>query len=111
MLTPPEDWIPDAPKVELGEHPFESIDNPGKWSQYTICDEFEGGKKERDGGQYKGHFLPTGATPVPFKMDGKRSISGCDFHYQGWDTTESNMKHGHSDSSTDELFQSLESVI
>ena len=27
--TPPEDWIPDAPKVELGEPPFESIDNLG----------------------------------------------------------------------------------
>ena len=103
--TPPEDWIPDVPKIELGEPPFESVDNPGDWSPYTFRPEFEGGgRNKRNGGQYKGHFLPTGATPVPIQSDGKRSISGWEFHYKGWDRTESDVKHGRSDSSTNELF-------
>ena len=31
--TPPEDWIPDAPKSEPEEPSFENVDNPGNWLQ------------------------------------------------------------------------------
>ena len=45
--TPPEDWIPDAPKYDLGEPPFGSVDNPGDSSQYTFRPKFEGGAKKK----------------------------------------------------------------
>ena len=80
------------------------MDNPGDWNQYTFRPKFKGGAKKKDGGQYKGHILPTGATPVPTQSNGKRMISGWNFHYKGWKNDESLKKHGRTDTSTKQLF-------
>ena len=69
--TPPEDWIPEAPKSELGEPPFENVDNPGNWCKHTFCPEFEGGKKKRDGGQYK-HFFTDRCHSCSYSIEGKK---------------------------------------
>jgi hypothetical protein len=32
----PDDWKPDAPKVEKGQPEFINVDNPGGWAEYTF---------------------------------------------------------------------------
>ena len=78
----PDDWTPQAKKLNKKEPaaPFESLDNPGKWSKFVYRPKFasKGGH-----GDYVSHTLPTGATPVP-ETNGKRSVGDFDFFYQGW---------------------------
>ena len=95
----PDNWQRDPPKIEQGKPEFDLIDNPGKWSDFIFRPEFETSRSVR--GKYKGHFLPTGATPVPVGPDGKRSQSGWEFFYNGWDNE---AKKGRSNSSCSELF-------
>ena len=83
LPAPPTDRKPPYIKVEKGEPHFESVDNPGKWSEYNFRPEFE---KKATGGHYQGRTLPTGATPVPASgPGGKRVAGGWEFHYYGWD--------------------------
>ena len=49
------------------------------------------------------HALPTGATPVPLK-DGKRSVAGWDFHYQGWKLDENHPTKFRSGATKDDPF-------
>ena len=79
---PPTGWTPPAPKVAKGEPAeFASVDNPGKWSQYTFYPRFAKGSFTR-------YALPTGAEPIPEDPDGKRTAAGFEFFYDGWDRTE-----------------------
>ena len=78
----PNDWVRPPPKTTKKEPnvPFEEIDNPGNWSEYCFRPKF-GGKAGT--GDYVGHQLPTGVSPVPL-TNGKRSAGGFDFFYTGW---------------------------
>ena len=96
----PDDWVPDEKRIEQGEPAmFNDVDNPGNWSEFIFRPEFESGRNR--GGKYKGHFLPTGATPLPVGPNGKRTINGWEFFYNGW---ENESKNGRSNSSSKELF-------
>lgn len=74
-------WTPAERKH--GQPPFEAIDNPAKWSEFTFRPHFTGTVKKNDI-KYAYHCLPTGATPVPLNADGNRSVGGWDFHYKDW---------------------------
>lgn len=80
--TAPADWVPAPPKTAKKEPnvPFEEIDNPGNWSRYCFGPKFAG---KGGTGDYIGHQLPTGATPVP-QTNGRRTAGGYDFFYTGW---------------------------
>ena len=56
-------------KFKEEEIEFNTVDNPGGWSQFIFRPEFDSTTK---GHNYKGHFLPTGAIPmpVPSEVDG-----------------------------------------
>ena len=97
--TPPISWTPDIPKTHLDQPLlFEDVDNPGDWLEYAYRPEFNTPAK---GGKYKGHFLPTGATPVEVNADGNRICGGWTFHYSGW---ENETEYKRSDVTDDELF-------
>ena len=96
--TPPKDWLPDIPKTHLDQPCFSDVDNPGSWSQYSYRPEFNTSAK---GGKYKGHFLPTGATPVEVNSDGSRTCGAWTFHYKGWENETEYKRTGVND---DDLF-------
>ena len=52
-------WTPPAVILDKGEVPFERVVNLGGWDEYYFLPKFN------KSGRYMGHFLPTGATPVP----------------------------------------------
>ena len=76
----PEDHKPSSPDLGKGEIPFDQVDNPGNWPDYVYRPKF----KKTSGAKYSGHFLPSGAQPVPANADGKRIKNGWEFHYQPW---------------------------
>ena len=88
----PDDWTPDAVKVQKKEPnvAFETIDNPGGWSQFVYRPKF-GGKGGH--GDYVDHQLPTGATPVP-EANGRRTAGGFEFFYKGWQKEVPNLRSG-----------------
>eukprot|EP00521_Asterionellopsis_glacialis_P000227 CAMPEP_0195249198 /NCGR_PEP_ID=MMETSP0706-20130129/1978_1 /TAXON_ID=33640 /ORGANISM="Asterionellopsis glacialis, Strain CCMP134" /LENGTH=359 /DNA_ID=CAMNT_0040300965 /DNA_START=20 /DNA_END=1102 /DNA_ORIENTATION=+ len=77
---PDPEWKCPPVRTERGEPPFESVDNPGGWNRYYFQPKFMKGKD----GKYAGHFLPTGATPVPIGPSGKRKCGPWEFHYNGF---------------------------
>ena len=84
IIKAPDDWI--RPQARASNEPsFDSLDNPGKWSDYIFRPVY---KKERVGNQtkynYIRHELPTGCTPVPLATNGKRMCNGWEFFYDGW---------------------------
>jgi len=78
---PPDDWKPTETKREQGEPPFEDVDNPGKWCQFTFRPKFTKPAKKGEKGKYSGHELPTGARPVPKKKESVRESNGWLFMY------------------------------
>ncbi|CAJ1934504.1 unnamed protein product [Cylindrotheca closterium] len=80
----PPNHQPMQTEVDAGEVPFDKVDNPGNWSDYFYCRQFD------DNSQYTGHFLPAGAKPVPLS-DGnkKRTCNGWEFHYSPWENKDS----------------------
>ena len=95
---PPDTWSPDLAKLELNEPLLDNVDNPGKWCNFTFRPEFEPMSK---GGKYKGHYLSTGARPVPPDENGERKIGDWSFHYDGW---KSNKNFGRADITETEMF-------
>ena len=78
----PTDFV-HTPKTAKGEPMFPAVDNPGGWNPYYYRAKFKNQKKE-DPDSYIGHFLPTGAKPVPIDPEtGKRVVNGWEFFYQG----------------------------
>ena len=76
----PDDWVPGVRSSDEPE--FTTIDNPGNWNEYVFRPEYQ--SSNRNDKKYKGHFLPTGATPVPLSVDGNnRSIGKWKFFYDG----------------------------
>ena len=82
--TPPEDWVPSLRKTHKNEPEFKDVDNPGNWPEFSFRPEF---LPETKGGGYHGHYLPTGAVPVPKNIDGVRKFGDWTFHYDGWQST------------------------
>lgn len=77
----PEGWkVPKPWKNTACPEDFESVDDPGQWSDFTCCQ-----AKCTTKGKSKciHHCLPTGVVPVP-EANGKRQCGGCDFHCRGW---------------------------
>ncbi len=75
----PHDWDPTI-NLNHGELPFEDVDNPEKWSNFTFRPMFE-----PRGGKYICHSMPAGAVSVPMNAKtGKREVDGYEFFYQGW---------------------------
>ena len=98
----PEDWTPPKPATGFDHPKFEDIDNPGGWSNYTFQAKYKRkGNKVTD---YMYHALPTGATPVPLNKDGKRSVGGWEFHYQGWKLDENHPTKFRSGATKDDPF-------
>jgi hypothetical protein len=88
MPSVPSDWTPPVAKAAKGEPAFESVDNPGKWPEYTYRSKFlKTGTKN-----YAHHSLPTGARPVPANQQGKRMVDGWEFHYGKWENGPDNLK-------------------
>ena len=56
----PIGWTPLPFKTQLVEPEFDTVDNPGQWSDFTFRTVFAKG-----GGIYKIHALPTGVMPLP----------------------------------------------
>ena len=76
---PPATFLGYTPKPNSGAPAtFEEVDNPGKWDEYMFQPKY-------NGSTYVNHFTPSGAKVLPAGEDGKRSINGWDFHYNGWD--------------------------
>lgn len=75
--SPPSDYV--APPLMANEPAFSDVDNPGGWDRYYFQP-----KKCSKSHKYAGHFLPTGATPVPVGEDGKRKCGDWTFHYNGY---------------------------
>lgn len=75
LFKPPSDFV--VPPCRPDEPSFAEVDNPGNWDRYYFCPKFDKSKK------YVGHFLPTGAKPVPL-TDGKRKEGAWEFHYNGF---------------------------
>ena len=69
-FTIPDLWEP--PTVNGGQPNFTELNNPGDWPEFCYCPSF---KTDR---MYKGHKLPTGATPVLIS-NRKQTINGWDF--------------------------------
>lgn len=83
-----ENWIPPPVKIDSGEIPFEHVDNPGGWDEYYFRPKFKNGK-------YCGHYLPTGAKPVPVGDDnGNRTHGGWTFYYDGFKNEEFPYRSG-----------------
>ena len=73
--SPDPKWTPPDVKAKKGEPEFSQVDNPGNWNRFIFQPKFDkkGTKK------YSGHFLPTGATPVPPNKEGKRVVGDWEF--------------------------------
>jgi hypothetical protein len=101
MPSVPLDWVPPIPNAAKGEPSFESLDNPGKWPQYTYRAKFQKLAPKN----YAHHSLPTGARPVPVDGQGKRVVDGWEFHYDKWNSDETseapNFKNRSGATSTD----------
>ena len=73
---PPNDWVPEEPKVEKGKPAsFTSVDNPGNWARYTYYPRF------LKGGAFAHYALPTGAQPMPVDSN-STTKAGPDPKYQ-----------------------------
>ena len=100
----PEGWRPSTRDEASGEPAFETVDNPGDWTEYTYRPKFKevrkkitqnGKTKEIKVKEYKHHPLPTGCMPVPEGKDGKRTLGNWEFHYKGWKpVTETTFRDG-----------------
>jgi len=100
----PDGWTPPARDEAAGEPPFNEVDNPGGWTQYTYRPRYgvvkkivksNGQRKEIKVKKYMHHCLPAGCTPVPTDKDGKRMLKDWEFHYQGWKPEEdTKFRHG-----------------
>ena len=101
--TQPDDWTPKATKTARGEKDFKDVDNPGNWDQYTFQAVFEKGTQNKPG-KYLYHALPAGAQPCPVNEDGKRSIAGWDFEYNGWHQRDVSLPQFRSGATREELF-------
>ena len=77
LPKPPDDFV--VPPLRSDEPAFNVVDNPGDWDRYYFQ------PKRTKSNKYAGHFLPTGATPVPLGDDGKRKCGSWEFHYKGFD--------------------------
>lgn len=86
LPKPPPDYVP--PPLKPDETPFENLDNPGNWNRYYFQ------PKRSKQNTYLGHFLPTGATPVPKNDEGKRMIGNWEFHYQGFSNSHPTYRRG-----------------
>ena len=84
--SPPSDYV--APALKADEPAFEAIDNPGNWHRYYFQPKFNKSKK------YAGHYLPTGARPVPVGQDGSRKCGDWTFHYNGFSNQEFLYRRG-----------------
>ena len=61
--------------------PYNSLDNPGGWSNYTYHSKFAGVGGH---GDYIKHEMPAGARPVPINEEtGKRTSGDREFFYKG----------------------------
>ena len=73
--TAPPDW---EHRMRANEPSFNTVDNPGNWSNYVYRAKFD--KK----GRCKFHSQSTGVIPVSKNADGQRKIEDWYFFYQGW---------------------------
>ena len=87
--SPDPEWTPPEVKAKKGEPQFCDVDNPGNWNRFIFQPKFDrkGTKK------YTGHFLPTGATPVPLNKDGKRVVGDWEFFYNGFKNDDMPYRH------------------
>ena len=75
----PEGWFPSV-QVKKGEIPFDEVDNPGNWSNYTYHPVFHSKNCH-----YLHHGMPSGATVVPINpTTGKYEAGGYEFFYNWW---------------------------
>ena len=70
------EWKASAHNVANQQPEFDSVDNPGKWPEYSF--------RPNPRGKYQYHRLPAGVIPVPKNEEGTREVDGWKFHYQGW---------------------------
>ena len=83
----PEDWAVPDPNAAAGEPAFDAVDNPFNAGSFVYRPKIEKGV-------YKGHYLPTGACPVPKGPDGARQSGGWTFDYGGETVTgKPGLKH------------------
>ena len=59
-------WKPDERKGNKQEPEFNTVDNPSGWSQFIFRADCDSIAKD---GNYNGHFLRTGTTPVPVSSE------------------------------------------
>ena len=99
---PPNDWVP-PPKKNDTDPDFDSLDNPGNWSNFIYRPVYKKtGKGSLANYKYIRHELPTGCSVVPPNKEGKRLANGWEFFYNGW---KSKKKSGARDGATpDNLF-------
>lgn len=77
LPKPPPDYV--VPPLKANEPPFHEVDNPGGWDRYYFQ------PKRNKSGNYCGHYLPTGATPVPLNpCDGTWKCGDWTFYYNGF---------------------------
>ena len=67
-------------KTQLGETEFNTVNNPGQWSEFTFRPVFV-----KVGGMYKRHALSIGVMPLPKNSSGTRRINRWEFNYNDWD--------------------------
>eukprot|EP00957_Ditylum_brightwellii_P018985 1428914-Ditylum_brightwellii.AAC.1 len=75
LPKPPDDYV--VPALRSDEPAFNLVDNPGGWDHYYFQ------PKRMKSNKYAGHYLLTGAAPVPLK-DGKRTCGDWEFQYKGF---------------------------
>ena len=68
-------WASPPVKTQLSEPEFDTVNNPGQWSEFTFRPAFV-----KVGGMYKRHALSTGVMPLPQYSSGKIRINGWEFH-------------------------------
>ena len=73
--TPIDLTLPPV-KTQLGEPEFETVNNPGQWSEFNFLLVFSKGFNI-----YKINALPIGVMPLPQDSSGARLINGWEFHY------------------------------
>ena len=81
LPKPPVDYV--VPQLKDGEPPFNLVDNPGGWDRFYFQPKWT--KSKQGIKKYAGHYLPTGAIPVPVGPDGSRKCGAWEFHYKGFD--------------------------
>jgi hypothetical protein len=97
LPKPPTDFVVPSPSC-ADEPSFENVDNPGNWDRFYFQPKRNKSKK------YVGHFLPTGARPVPVGPDGARRQGDWRFYYDGYQTK--SAKKYRRGASTSNLFPS-----